>query len=65
VTLAAPSAPARNDVDQREEGNDDHGGNRDDGDGGGGEDHAVPFFRDLFVENLALSGHLWASSPQA
>jgi hypothetical protein len=56
--LSAPSASARNDVDQRDEGNDDHGGNRDDGDGGGGEEHPVPFFRDLLVENLVRSGHL-------
>jgi hypothetical protein len=56
--LAAPSAPARNDVDQRDEGNDDHGGNRDDGDGGGGEEHPIPFFRDLLVANLVRSGHL-------
>ena len=42
LVLAAPSAPARNDVDQREERDDDHRGDGDDRDGGRSDDH-VPF----------------------
>jgi hypothetical protein len=36
---ASPSSTARKDVDQREEGDDDHSRDSDDGDGGSGEDH--------------------------
>jgi hypothetical protein len=39
---AAPSAPARDDVDQRNEGDDDHHSYGHDGDSGGGDDHS-PF----------------------
>jgi hypothetical protein len=36
---ASPSSTARKDVDQREEGDDDHSRDSDDGDGGSGKDH--------------------------
>jgi hypothetical protein len=53
IRLTAPSAPARNDVDQRDESDDDDGSNGDDGDGGGGEDHAPSLPGDLLVKTYA------------
>jgi hypothetical protein len=48
--LAAPSAPARKDVNQREEGDDDHRSDGNDGNGGSGEDHAAFLSCSSFVK---------------
>ena len=50
--LAAPAAPARNDVDQRYEGDDDYRCDRDDGDSGRGDDHPACLPCVLLVKTL-------------
>jgi hypothetical protein len=50
--LAAPAAPARDDVDQRHEGDDDYRSDRDDGDSGRGDDHPACLPCVLLVKTL-------------